>query len=92
MSTIYLVRELLNGKFQIANFENGEKDCHSAYWVVKRGNNYICDCRGYRRQHDKSAHKHSRIVKFWIENLEKTHGYALWLDNEDNIEYHRFIN
>lgn len=89
---IYIVRELGDNKYQIADFTDGERDCHSAYIVIKRGDKYICDCMGYIRQHDKSIHKHSRIVRFWVENLEKEHGYAFWLDSDEEIEYHRFIN
>ena len=89
--TIYLVRLFKPNQYEISTFVDGSKESISVYKVTLRNNNYYCDCPGYWRQKVKEDHKHCRIVKFWIENLDMEMGYCFWLDNENNIEYHKFI-
>ena len=90
MSDLYLVKDTnTKNTWEISKFSD-YKDADSVYKVTKKGKSYHCDCPGYWRQKDKSEHKHSRIVKFWEEELEKPIGMALWFEN-DEIEYNQFI-
>jgi hypothetical protein len=81
---MYVVREKIKGSYDITNFDD---DVYTTY-VVKNGK---CNCMGYSRQHNKKEHKHCKLVDFWINNLDKEPGFALWFDGED-IEYNRFID
>ena len=90
MSDTYIITKTrVKNTWEIAKFSD-YKDADSVYKVNKRGNTYNCDCPGYWRQKDKSEHKHSRIVKFWNEELEQPDGMALWFEN-DEIEYNQFM-
>ncbi len=86
---MYTIRQIQKNKYEITSFEDYPEGV--CYEVTVRNNYYSCDCRCYRIQKDKKAHKHCRIVKFWIENLESEPGYSFWLDGED-IEYNKFID
>ena len=88
---LYVVRRKDKKFIEISSFENGSKEAVSVYRVYKGKNNlYICNCPGYYRQKVKEDHKHSKIVKLWIENLDEAIGYCFWMDG-DNVEYHRFL-
>jgi hypothetical protein len=89
---IYLVRRKDKKYIEISSFVDGSKEAVSVYRVYK-GNKgiYICNCPGYWRQKVKEDHKHSRIVKLWVENLEEQEGFCFWLDGDD-IDYHRFMD
>lgn len=88
---LYIVREVKPDIYEIANFVDGTKEPYSIYNVRRTTKSYSCDCPGFWRQKNKPDHKHCRIVKFWVENLEKTFGCAMWFDGDD-IEYHRFAD
>lgn len=90
MSNIYLINQVEEGKYSIANF-GPYKEPEGVYYVRRSSKGYYsCDCRGYRVQDDKTKHKHCRLVKFWLENLEGQEGFALWFDGDD-MEYRRFV-
>lgn len=91
-STIYIPRKIKDKLFEIASFVDGSKDSISVYKVkIGQKNIFHCDCPGYWRQKVKEEHKHCRIINFWVEKLENKEGYCFWFDNEDNIEFHKFI-
>lgn len=87
----YTVREVKPDIYEVTNFIDGRKEPHSVYNVRKTPRSYTCDCPGFWRQRNKDEHKHCLIVKFWVENLEKELGCALWFDGDD-IEYYKFVN
>ena len=84
MTDIYTIRQVAKENFEIANKDD-------VYTVKVRNKIYTCDCFGFRRQHDKSQHKHCKMVRFWIDNLDKEPGFAFWWENED-LEYNKFID
>ena len=92
MSTEYFVRESQPKTYEITVFEDGRKEEKCTYIVKKPGRYYSCNCPGYWRQKHKSEHKHCRIVKFWIEELNKQYNYVFWIDELDNICYNRIYN
>lgn len=86
---MYTIRKVSTHKYEVTSFEKySEGEC---YEVTHRNNTTYCDCIGFRRQKNKEEHKHCRIVKFWINNLESEPGYCFWLDGDD-IEYNKFID
>lgn len=93
-STIYVTRRIDEKYIEIASFEDGSKESISVYKVYKgKTGIYICDCPGYWRQKTKEDHKHSRIVKFWIEHLNEEPGYCFLLeDNDTSIEFNKFLD
>ena len=87
----YIIRQSSKPRvWEIAKFSD-DYEPSGIYNVKLHGKNYSCDCPGYWRQKNKDEHKHIRLVKFWRENLEEEHGFALWLDGPD-IEYSRFCD
>jgi len=91
MSDTYIIKNThVKNTWEIAKF-SGYKDVDSVYKISKKGQTYNCDCPGYWRQKNKSEHKHSRIVKFWNEELDQSEGMALWI-KDDDIEYNQFIS
>ena len=86
MADQYTVKKSVKLKtWDITKFDDGDMPS-STYHVTERSGFYSCDCPGYRRQKVKEDHKHSRIVKFWRENLEESPGYFLSISGSD-IEY-----
>jgi len=85
----YMIRQIAEKEYEIASFDN-DREPTAVYQVKVRGDWYACNCPGFYRQHDKERHKHSKLVRFWRENLEEGEGYALWLEEED-VEYHRMF-
>lgn len=81
---MYVIREHIKDNYQITSFED---EFYTSY-VIKNGK---CSCMGFCRQKNKKEHKHCLLVDFWINNLDKRPGFALWFEDDD-IEYHKFID
>jgi hypothetical protein len=87
MTDQYVIKQTPKNKtWEIVKFDDGDEPS-SIYKVSERNGFYHCDCPGFWRQKVKEDHKHTRLVKFWRENLEEASGYFLWFDKQQEIEY-----
>lgn len=87
---LYIVRQLNADTYEVTNF--GDYSIPLSVYKVKITKHSIsCSCPGFYRQKDKSEHKHTRIVDFWLKNLDGKAGYAFWFDGED-LEYRKFLD
>ena len=89
MST-YVISEIENSRFQIANFEDSAAP-EGVYEVLyTKSRDYMsCNCRGFRMQKDKSEHKHCKMVRFWM-TLGKPGGAAVWQEG-DEYKMNKFV-
>jgi hypothetical protein len=89
MST-YLIKEIQNNRFQIANFEDSAAP-EGVYEILYTKSRYYlsCNCRGFRMQKDKSEHKHCKMVRFWMSH-GSPEGSAIWEDGGE-FKMNKFV-
>jgi hypothetical protein len=89
MST-YLIKEIQNNRFQIANFEDSAAPEGVYELLYTKTRDYMsCNCRGFRMQKDKSEHKHCKMARFWM-SQGKPEGVALW-EYDGEYKMNRFV-
>lgn len=93
MSVQFCVRQIYPLVYEVATFEHSSTPTHVCKVTTNNKMQLSCNCLGYHRQKDKTQHKHCRLVKFYIENLEKLDGYIFWFeDNDESIEYTKLFD
>jgi hypothetical protein len=89
MST-YLIKEIQNNRFQIANFEDSAAPEGVYEILYTKSRDYLsCNCRGFRMQKDKLEHKHCKIVRFWMSH-GSPEGSAIWEDGGE-FKMNKFV-
>jgi len=89
MST-YLIKEIQNNRFQIANFEDSAAPEGVYEILYTKSRDYLsCNCRGFRMQKDKSEHKHCKRVRFWMSH-GSPEGSAIWEDGGE-FKMNKFV-
>lgn len=81
----FIPRKIANGVYEIASFDNTSEP-GGVYRVKITNQSISCNCPGFWRQKDKTQHKHTKIVKFWLDHLYGVPGYAFWLDAHEDVE------